>query len=62
MAKAAVSDADGSAAVFKTLGSGITITDATNGVIQVQIEPADTASLPNTRTNYFAQFQGQTEE
>ena len=35
----------GTALVTKSIGSGITVTDASNGVFQVKIDPADTASL-----------------
>lgn len=34
-----------SALVTKTLGSGITVTDAVNGIVQVTIDPADTEEL-----------------
>ncbi len=37
--------AAGVSSFTKTVGSGITITDAASGVLQVQIDAADTASL-----------------
>jgi len=45
-AKWAYEDADGSAVFQKTVGDGITYTDATNGVAQIVILPADTSALP----------------
>lgn len=35
----------GAAVVTKTVGSGITITDGPNGVLEVQILPADTETI-----------------
>jgi hypothetical protein len=31
--------------LVKTVGAGVTITDAPNGVVEVEIDPVDTASL-----------------
>lgn len=35
-----------STTVTKSLGSGVTITDAANGIVKVSLDPADTASIP----------------
>ncbi len=41
--------AAGKAAIFeKTLGTGVTITDAVNGVLQITLLPADTEDLRGT--------------
>ena len=37
-----------SAVVTKTVGSGIVITDATNGLLEITLEPADTETLSGT--------------
>lgn len=42
---AATGSAGGAAIVTKTVGSGITLTDATGGLLLVKLEPADTASV-----------------
>jgi hypothetical protein len=46
VAKRAYSDADGSAVFVRTVGSGITITDATNGIASITIAPNNTSGLP----------------
>lgn len=38
-------DTDAAALAVKTIGSGITVTDAPNGLARVQINPADTTAL-----------------
>ena len=45
----------GTALLTKTIGGGITITDASNGVFQVKIDPADTADLAGSY-NHEAQI------
>ncbi len=43
LAKVDVRDRDEQAVVVKTLGSGITVTDADNGKLQIAMDRADTA-------------------
>jgi nicotinamide mononucleotide (NMN) deamidase PncC len=50
MAKDRVSDSDEDAVISKSLGSGITVTDAPTGIIAIAIEAADTRALPNITT------------
>ena len=40
--------------VTKTLGSGITITDAVNGILEITLTPADTAALQG---DYYHELQ-----
>ena len=58
MAKVHAADADGSAVVTKTLGSGITKVSPTEGLLQVVLAPADTNTLADIRQSFFAEFQG----
>lgn len=44
-AKRLPTDADGSAVITRTVGSGVTLTDPTNGVITVVLDPDDTDAL-----------------
>ena len=44
-AKYEQSDADADAVFQKTVGSGITITDATGGLVTVKLQPSDTSSI-----------------
>lgn len=49
-AKARIGDADADAIFVKTLASGVTITDYPGGVLVVQLDRTDTASLTVPRT------------
>lgn len=40
--------------ISKTSGSGITITDATNGLLEVELDPADTEAL---KGDYYHELQ-----
>lgn len=56
-AKWDVADSDANAVFQKTVGDGITLTDPTNGVITVKLEPADTNSLPLHTVDLFYDIQ-----
>jgi hypothetical protein len=45
MVKKNVADLDAEALITKTIGSGVTITDAVNGVLQVTLTASDTNDL-----------------
>lgn len=40
------------AVITKTLGAGITVENAVNGVFRIDIDPADTSSLGNWKQTY----------
>jgi len=50
-------DADADAIFQKTTDDGITVTDASGGLAQVDLEPEDTASLPAHRTRLYFDIQ-----
>ncbi len=58
LCKTNVADADGSAVIAKTLGSGITAVQAASGLMEILISPADTASLNDVGIHLFAELQG----
>lgn len=63
-AKRSTSDSD-SAAVFQLtslLGDGITVVNASTGLYQVDIIPADTSSLGNNNTRLYCDIQGKDED
>lgn len=51
-AKLKVKDADVDAVAQKTVGSGITVTDAVNGEALITLDPADTDGLTKETTLY----------
>ena len=46
-------DAESAALVTKTIGSGITLIDAVNGLARLQLNPADTSGLDASRKYRF---------
>ena len=59
-AKSAYTDTDASATFAKTIGDGITVISAANGVITVDLEPGDTSSLLGRTTRLVYDIQVQT--
>lgn len=57
-AKYSVGDTDLQAVMQLTLGSGIEVVDATVGLYEVTISPANTASLANSFKRLFSDIQG----
>lgn len=47
--KRSVADGDVDAVFMKTLGGGVTVTDAANGLVTVTLSPTDTETLPSSR-------------
>lgn len=56
-AKWSYSDADGSAVFSRTVGSGITVTNAAGGIATVALAPSNTSSLPASRTDLVYDIQ-----
>lgn len=56
-AKKKLSDADAAALFQKTLGSGVSVTNAANGQGRVTVAPADTTSLPDYETDLYCDLQ-----
>lgn len=56
--KERVTDADSGALISKTLGGGIVKVDASNGLCEVTINPADTISLASREYDAVADIQG----
>jgi uncharacterized protein YbjT (DUF2867 family) len=56
-AKEAYTDLDASATFQKTISDGITVLDEDTGVIQVELEPADTTSLDGKKTRLYYDIQ-----
>lgn len=50
-AKKRITDADVAAVFQKTIGSGITLTDAANGLGYIELSPADTSALSSGKQN-----------
>ena len=50
-------DADNAAVFSRTIGSGITVTNAAGGLATVSIAPSNTSSLPATTTNLYYDIQ-----
>lgn len=59
-AKYRYTDADASAVFQKTIGSGITVTNPTQGLITITIDPADTALIAKVKTVLVFDIQIQT--
>jgi hypothetical protein len=56
-AKRALTDIDSAAVFKKSIGSGVTITDAPNGVAVVDLLAADTSTLPDTDITLYYDVQ-----
>ncbi len=49
-AKRKVRDSDSSAVIAKSIGDGVTVTDAPGGLLSITIDPEDTSGLPSVST------------
>lgn len=57
-AKRSWSDADLAAILAKDSdGNGVTVSDALNGIVEIRLNAADTAALPNRRQKLYGELQ-----
>jgi hypothetical protein len=59
LAKHNMTDTDAAAVINKSLGAGITAVSLPQGLLEVQILPADTTGWVNVDARLFAEIQGQ---
>jgi hypothetical protein len=59
-AKQSYVDADAAAIIQKTVGSGITVTDAQKGIAAIVVLPADTEDLDGAKVNLYWDVQLET--